>query len=244
MCRSIRGRQHSIPAPLLCPEAQQGISVLTRKVRVNADLWRLLWAPKRRIWSRPPGPDSALGGSSAPFLLPRPPSSCSQWNNIHLFLWKLQNKEPFLLLAQRLRTKGDMFKERSFGIGRSCNQASPSGLCPWNPGGNLKIVCFFAAREELTSIWIQDVKLCFSHTDLLIVFVKSDLILTNVVFCVKITSLILAVQKTLENYLKWTWTDTILNLYPCLLNTCLQHVRKPRLYFYSHLPHQNGETHL
>lgn len=51
----------------------------------------------------------------------------------------------------------------------------------------------------------------FSHVDLLIVFVKSDLITTNMVFCVKITYSILAVQRTLENYLKLT--DIILNLY-------------------------------
>lgn len=38
-------------------------------------------------------------------------------------------------------------------------------------------------------------KLCFSHIDLLIVCVTSDLILTNVILGVKITSLILAVQK-------------------------------------------------
>lgn len=71
----------------------------------------------------------------------------------------------------------------------------------------------------------------------LIVFVKSDLIITNMIFCVKITFLILAVQKTLGNYLKLT--DTILNLY----NTYLQHAMKPRLYFHPLLPQQNGETH-
>lgn len=34
------------------------------------------------------------------------------------------------------------------------------------------------------------------------VFVKSDFIITNMIFCVKITSLISAVQKMLGNYLK------------------------------------------
>ena len=77
----------------------------------------------------------------------------------------------------------------------------------------------------------------FSYVDLLIVFVKSDLITTNEVFCVKITYSILAEQRTLENYLKLT--DTILNLY----DTYLQHAMKPRLYFHSLLPQQNGETH-
>lgn len=67
-------------------------------------------------------------------------------------------------------------------------------------------MCFFTEEEELKFIWIQYIKLYFSHIDLLIDFVRNDLILTNMLFCVKITSLILAVQNTLENYLKLTLT--------------------------------------
>lgn len=43
-------------------------------------------------------------------------------------------QEPFLLPAQRLRTKGNAFKEKRLGIGRHCNQASSPGLCPWTLG--------------------------------------------------------------------------------------------------------------
>lgn len=142
---------------------------------------------------------------------------------------KPENNDPFLLLAQRLRAKRRTFKEKSLGIVRSFSQAFL-----W---GNLKIGCFCTEEEQLQFIWIQSMKWHFSYVDLLIVFVKSDLITTNKVFCVKITYSILAEQRTLENYLKLT--DTILNLY----DTYLPHAMKPRLYFHSLLPQQNGETH-
>lgn len=148
-----------------------------------------------RSWARPPGPMSIRHGSSAPFSLLRPQRSCSQCNNINLFLWKWEKKEPFLVLAQRLRTKGKTFKEKRFGIGRSCDQGSPSSLCPWNPCRNLKIVCFFTAEEEL-NLSEFSIKSCYcSHIDLLVIFMKSALILINMIFGVKITSFILTRQK-------------------------------------------------
>lgn len=139
---------------------------------------------------------SGFGWQLSSFYLTRLPKPCFPWNNIHLFLWKWRNKELFLLCAQRLKTKRNKFKEKSFRIGRSWNQASPSGLCPWNPWRNLKIVCFFTKGEEFKFIWTQYMKLYFSCINLLAVFLKSDLVLTDI-FCVKSTSLMLAVMKNL-----------------------------------------------
>lgn len=121
-------------------------------------------------------------------------------------IYSCGNKKTRSLFSCLLKgSKRNKFKEKRFGIRRSCNQTSPSGLCPWNPWRDLKIVCFFTEEEELKFIWIQRTKLCFSHIDLLIAYVKSDLILTNRILCVKITSLILAAQK----HWRITWNKKI-----------------------------------
>lgn len=101
--RTSSSRQLVIPAPSLCPKDQQAISV-----KVNVSLLGSLCAREENE-VQAFRPVSTLGGSSAPFFLPTPPRSCSEWKNIHLFLWKWENKEHLLLLAQRLRTKGNKF---------------------------------------------------------------------------------------------------------------------------------------
>lgn len=170
------------------PEGQQGISV-TMNARLPASASsqeenevRAFWAYERLGWA-------ALllsSGLGLQGLVLRGITS----------IYSCGNKKTRSLFSYLLKgSKKNKFKEKRFGIRRSCNRTSPSGLRPWNPWRNLKIVCFFTEEEELKFIWIQRMKLCFSHIDLLIVCVTSDLILTNVILGVKITSLILAVQK-------------------------------------------------
>lgn len=82
------------------PEGQQGISVTMNgrlPASVNSQEENEVWA----FWAC-----ELLGWAVlAPFFWPRPPTSCSQGNNIHLVLWKQENKEPFFPACSKPQDK-------------------------------------------------------------------------------------------------------------------------------------------
>lgn len=93
------------------------------------------------------------------------------------------------LFSRSLKGSG----QRRLGIGSRCSQASPSRPCPGNLGRNCKTMRFFTEEEGLPCFGVQYTKLCLGHTALGMVFVKIGLILSNMIFRVKTTSLISAV---------------------------------------------------
>lgn len=101
------------PGSISVPRGQAGhFSPHARKVRVNVDLRGLPWVPERRTGSRPSGLVRALGGSPAAFFLPRPPRSCSQWNNMHLLLWNGKTRSLFSCLLKGSGQRGVSLRKR------------------------------------------------------------------------------------------------------------------------------------
>lgn len=78
-----------------------------------------------------------------------PPRSCSLWNDIHHPLTPCANRKAKSLfcLLKDLGQRGISLRQRVLELGEIASTFS-SGLWPWNPWGNLKIICGLLMRKS------------------------------------------------------------------------------------------------